>query len=496
METREEFRFDGDRFYQSIRMLDPAAGQATSSLDPAVEADRRDRDLNRERFFCWDGQRYTRYYRSSGHAVIVENQNQTPVELFGPFSAGIIPWGCGDYIAPVLLSYERSAVRFLENGQERIRLTILNPDIQPLMHMVFVLDPARDYAALSYSMENSMAAIRNTYSDYVSIDGRWVPRKIMIERYDKRSGSDVLISYEDWWFEEIIKEVPSDEAFVVTLDNETLIELTVAENRHTLLYEFSDHADLQSLLEQKTRFAAESEGMVQNCATAAAWHIARRFSRSVSSRDLESLVDKQTLQTSVYSLRQILEGTGLYCSAVIAELEDLKKYDACVALVHLSDSNHYVVLDHIDKDHVWMIDLTSRKFYWKKEVGNFLESWKDQIVLLISDDPRNLPVNLQTLTIAQQMEVRGGNFPTYSCTEQIQTTERVLCPQPSGGFFCFGVYYKIWERYGCKEDVNGGICEGRGMLGYEYSPCINNPYSYGSCTITWKWVKRQIRACM
>lgn len=495
-ESTEEFRFDGRRFYWHIRMKDNESPDDSAAAIPSLPSRHSEFEMNRQRLFCWNGQRYTRYYQAAGYAIVAENQLQSPLELYGPFSAGIIPWGHGDYSSAVLGSYQKSAVKVTEEDREIIRLTMLNENIQPTLHMIFDLDPQKDYAALSYTMQNQVASIEQTYSDFSLVEGRWVPGKIVIERYDKRTQPSVLISYEDWAFDVIDPAPLTNPSFEVTPADGTLVELSMGSEQKSLLYHHSDRVDIKGLLEQKTLFAADGAGTYQNCATAAAWHIARKFSRPVASQELEYLVDQNTGQTSIYNLRQKIEGTGLYCVSVTGGLDALRQFDSCTALVHLSDSNHYVVLDRIDDQYVWLIDLTNRKFYWKKNIRDFLSSWKDRTVLMVSDDPRNLPMSLKTLSTSEEMETMGGDLGSFSCSEVIQITERVLCNKPFGGFLCTGVYYKFWERYGCYQDNSGNTCYGQGMPGYEYSPCINHPEILGACSITGQWLSRDIRACM
>lgn len=495
-ESVEDFHFNGNRFYWHIRVKEDTTPEESPQPDALARARRAECEMNRERIFCWDGRQYTRYYKSAGYAVMIEHMVSSPLELYGPFSAGIIPWGYGDYSEAVLSKYEKSAVRITEAGSEIIRLTILNHDIQPALNMVFELDPGKNHAALSYSLENEAAAMHHLYGDFTRVGGQWIPQTISVEKYDKQTSPPTLLSYEDWSFETISGTVPSESAFQVVPANETLVELAPYEDQKSYLFHYSDQADIASLLDQKVALSTDGTGTPQNCATAAAWHIARKFKRPVTSYELSPLVDSSSGQTSLYHLRRKLEGTGLYCSTVTAQLEDLKKYPRCTALIHLTDASHYVVLDHVDDMNVWFVDLTSRKFYWKKSIRDFLVSWKDRTALLVSDDPLNLPMDLNALTVTEEMQVMGGELTGFSCTDQLQITERILCSKPSGGFLCFGVYYKIWERYGCQEDAGGGTCSGEGMIGYEYSACVNNPDVLGTCTLSGKWLSRYIRACM
>jgi hypothetical protein len=72
-ESEELFRFDGQRFYWEILLMDPPAESAA----PAVE--RPDHQTNKHRIFTYDGNAYTRYYKSADYAVVVMNQQEVPV---------------------------------------------------------------------------------------------------------------------------------------------------------------------------------------------------------------------------------------------------------------------------------------------------------------------------------------------------------------------------------------------------------------------------------
>ena len=81
-ESEELFRFDGRRFYWDIQLQEPPADTAT----PAAE--RPDYQANKHRIFAYDGNAYTRYYKSADYAVVVMNQDEMPMQLFGPSAAG------------------------------------------------------------------------------------------------------------------------------------------------------------------------------------------------------------------------------------------------------------------------------------------------------------------------------------------------------------------------------------------------------------------------
>ena len=200
--------------------------------------------------------------------------------------------------------------------------------------------------------------------------------------------------------------------------------------------------------------------------------------------------------TSLYLLKETLEESGLYCVAMETNLESLRRLKDSQIILHLSGSNHYVILDHIDDTDVWTIDLTSRKVYWKTPIQQFLQEWKHGTALVVSDNLQDLTteVNGMPLSPVAQQQIMGGDPAGYSCTELIQEYDHLLCSKPVG-WLCGGRYYVYWDRYGCREDPGGGTCTGEGMLGHQYTHCITDFLYLGDCTITGIWYSRYIRAC-
>ena len=498
-ETTETVYRDGIRFRLEMHMEDGMSTAEVSSQQPLNQF-QQDFKLNRNRTFLWDGNKYIQYYQSANYAVVALDSDQDSHELSGPATAGIIPWGYGDYTFLVLMSQEPTATITYEAGHEKVLLEYVSKNI-PLQTIVsFMLDPSKNYALSSYSIENEQALMRHTYMDYQQSGDEWIPSKILIERFDKRSGFPRLISYEDWQFEAVDTTVPSDEKFNLSFENGTMVELQAADGLKTFLYNASDRVDISSLLEDKIALLQIPDTV--NCATAAIQHIAKQFSKEISPSELAGLVSSENKQTSLADMKQTLEQTGLTCMAVETNLETLEQMTDCVTVLYLSFSNHYVVLDHIDEDGVWLIDLTDRKFYANHTIDEFLTEWNSGVALLVSDEPILPPLDA-TFRYLEAHETAdifgGGDFGKYSCTDPIQNVleiEHAQCPDPIGGIMCYGAYYVFFMRYGCIEDESGGTCSGQKMLSYVYYPCCNNPTKEGACTARVdRAVSRYIRAC-
>ncbi len=454
-----------------------------------------DFQLNRSRTFLWDGQKRVQYYESADYAVVSMNQATAP-KLCGPLTAGIVPWGHGDFTYLLLMSQSPKIYERTNDGQSQFVLTYINETTTPDINVTFVLDPSKANAVLDYTIENDLALLRQSYSDYLQVGDQWVPSKVLVERFDKRSGEPKLLSYEDWQFEEIDGTVPASGVFSLQYKNGTTVELHPGPGLKTFMYQASDRVDISKMLADKIELLKAERGSV-NCATAAMQHIANQFSKELQPEQLSGLISEQTQKTTLFGMKQTLESAGLNCMAVETELGTLKRIDGCATVLHLAVSNHYVLLDHVETDSVWIIDLTNRSFYTRLKIDDLMAEWNSGTALLVSDGPITPPLDatIRYLETDEMNRIQGGDFGTYSCTDLLQEDEQVLCAPPLAGFLCGGAYYVFYERYGCKEDANGGTCVGKKMIAYDYAQCINDPQEQGVCTTTNQWISRYRRAC-
>lgn len=496
-EATETIYCSDSQFRFEITLEDGAPTESLSdqSLSRQFEQDFK---LNRSRTFVWDGKKYTQYYQSADYAIVALNSAKTPEELCGPITAGIIPWGHGDFTFLVIMSQDPECREILRDGRHLISMTYISDTISPETAITFVLDHAKAYAVLSYSIENDQALLRQTYEAYTEVGDRWVPSRILIERLDKRPQTPQLISYEDWQFEHIDTTEPAADIFSVNFKNGTMVELKAAGNLQTFMYHASDQVDISALLEDKIALMTADNPDSVNCATAVISHVAKRFSKDIPSTELADLVLPETKKTALSTMKQTFEKIGLTCMAIETDLETLKNIPNCRKILYLSLSKHYVILDRIDQNGAWVIDLTNRKFYARQNVSELLQEWTDGTALLVSNEPINPPLDAQFRYLQPDEIGRiygGADFGTYSCTDLIQLADHILCPDPLGGFLCGGAYYIFYERYGCIEDENGGTCNGEKMISYEYYHCINHPYKPGACLTLDTPVSRYIRAC-
>ena len=489
-ESEELFRFDGNRYYWDIQLLDPPA----DVIEP--QAERPDHQSNKHRIFAYDGQAYTRYYKSSDYAVVVMNQQSGGTQWYGPFTAGVIPWGLGTFTLQKLSARSPAGVDYMDNGQRRIRLTLAPAGEDMPFETVVVLDPDKQYVPCSYTLHTAAAMIQHRYDDYRRIGQTWVPFIVTVERFDLRTQNPTLVSYEDWRFLSVDAAVPTS-PFAATFANGTIVELQPSGQMKSFMYHAAEGVDIHRLLEEKIMTLSAQHTTKPNCAASAVTHIARRFSKQVPVVQAAAAPssDAQGVPlTSLAAVKDSLESAGLHCVAVKTDIESLAGFKNYGVILHFPGVKHYVVLDRIENGEAWTVDLTSRKFYWKRPIAELLADWTEGVALLVSDGPILLSGRVEFLDGEQLGKIFGGSQTGYSCTDLIQEAQDILCPEPVGGL-CGGAYYRIQERYGCREDYYGTTCTGQKWLGYEYSYCVNNPLNPTECELSGRPYNRHIRAC-
>lgn len=494
VESEEVFIIDGEKYTWEITVEEDSGSQMLPEIvETQAGQAQHVSNSDKKRIFTWDGSQYTRYFKSSGYAMVALDSQDMPIQVFGPLSAGVIPWGHGDFQLSTLTQLEPAAIERGTGDEQRIELTLIKHQIHPALTITIRLNPLRNYAVEWYRWRNDQASIEYTLSDYTQINLKWMPQRIRVERTDLRDTEPKLLSYDDWFYEEISSDLPPTDPFQTKFSNGTLVEMQLPNHPQTLLYHAFDEANVSELINDKISMLTADQQEQNNCATAAIRHLIKRYNRPEPDQQMAELVSAETRLTSLQKVKQALEESELYCSAIQTDLETLKTIDNCSGILHIPINNHYVILDHIDAEYVWTIDLTSRKFYWKTPIKDFLNQWEDGTVLLVTESPIYLPSGLNNIETEQLLMIQGGG--NYSCSEIIQTETVENCPEPLGGLICRGSYRMFWQRKGCIEDSEGGLCHGIGMLGYSFSRCIEDQEVTGQCIYFGKWYKRDIRAC-
>lgn len=477
-------KFDGDRFYWGIEVL-----SRTDSVKPGKElagnfmTDQFDMEFSRKRVYAWNGQEYVRYSPLATHASI-DAAERLPHRVNGPLTAGITPWGYGYYTYDNLSSLELSAVEKTVDGQTQIELTIIDPEG---LRMDFVLDPVRDYAVLSRTDNRSGNTIKvKRYSDYRFVSGRWVPFEIAIEKTDV--GSNRLLARDLWNITAIDTNIPTTESFDVEFDEGSVVEYFTAVTDEPLIYSYSTSANTDNVLAEKLAYVAKQGSQLQNCATASMKYAAQRLGKEPSDMELAQMVAEPNGTTSLYALKQFAEGIGLHSRAVKTDLDALKALSNCQIILYIPSQQHFVVLEGIDDEHVGVVDLAGKKFYYQTEIGTFDMAWPDGIALLLSNEA--IAGGFTDIDDGELLSIVGASG--YTCTNLLQEYDVAYCEYIAGE--CMGYYTIWWERWGC-EAAESGTCPVGWYLRYSRTPCIEDPYNPFACIGTGDWIDRWMRAC-
>ncbi len=242
IESIEQVKYDGNRFFWEINIS--SQKHAGDNIPKELT---RDLKNNAERIFVWDGERYSMYFATTNNAIVFEGSGQIPVNVNGPLTAGIIPWGFGAYSYANLSTAKLSA---MENYKEQIVLTVKEEN---LPEMVFLLDPSQNYAVLTYCLNNDEGStiIKKDYADFKLTGNRLIPTSIIIEHYDQSSNSSDLLSRDEWDITSISLNPPKPSEFVVPYQKNAFIEFRTSSAGMPLSYHFSDTIDTESLLQKR-----------------------------------------------------------------------------------------------------------------------------------------------------------------------------------------------------------------------------------------------------
>ena len=479
-------KFDGNRFYWEINVDSRRDSiKPNAALEDNFMTKQFNLEWNARRIFSWDGQKYTRYSLPANKAM-VDTTNSLPHVVNGPLTAGIVPWGYGLYTYKNLSAAASSAIEKYINGQTQIHLTLSNSDGT---EMFFVLDAERNYAVISNSIEGPDKIISRQYDNYRLVSGVLVPMTILIEQYDTFTNG--LLTTDFWNFTSISGDTPSIGNFSIDYEPDALIEYRSNVTGKPALYHYSYTADTDQLLTERLDYAASESVQAQNCATAALKYAASKLGRDLTYRQLAQMVDRLGGATSLDTMKDFAERSGLYCRAVRTDIQTLKGLGGCQAILHFPKRDHFVVLEGIDDEYAWSVDLSKDKFYYRTDL-NFLDmDWAEGTALLISDRPIQLQGNSTEIADSRLSNIIGGSG--YTCTRLLQEYNIIFCSNPMPGI-CLGYYEGYLTRYGC-EAAESGSCVTERMVRSAESPCIVDPYNPYGCQITGEWTFYYMRAC-
>jgi hypothetical protein len=480
----ESVKYDGQRFNWEINIQ-----SRTDSVKPGKDlegnfmTDQFNMELNARKVFAWDGEHYTIYSPLAQHAY-VDSREEMPHQVNGPLTAGLIPWGYGYYSYDNLSTLESEATESTLDGKTQINVMLNNNDGSQTS---LVLDPTLQYAVTSCSIiGQGNATISKYYSDYENVSGRWIPMSILLEKYE--ADSQKLLARDVWTITAVDANVPSEDSFQVEYDEDTLIEYASPITTQPLIYRYSSAADTDALLGEKLVFDTKNGTEPQNCATASMKYALGRLGVDVSDSQLAELVNEPDNSTSLYDMKQFIQNLGLNCRAVQTDLKTLTGLGNCQIILYLPQKQHFVVVDSIDGGYVRIVDLASRKFYYRTDISFFDMDWTTGMALVISKSA--IQGDLQDIGDSQLNDIVGA--AGYSCTKVLQNEKTILCQQVD--YECLGYYTYYYRRLGC-EAAESGSCSTTWFVRLTESPCIENIYNPGTCTVTGDWTDYWMRAC-
>ncbi len=503
MVSEESVICDNGRFIWSIDVLSRIDSINQKTANPM--SDQFDVKLNTSRIFCWDGKQYTRYYKSANSAIVTESVDDIPVKVNGPLTAGVVPWGHGYYSLEKLLTGSINALEILDGNVSEIHMNI---EFSKDYKASFILDPSKEYSVLNATEIHSEDKVTmNTYDEYENVDGQWIPKIIMIEKYDY-SHRRPLRSRDVWNMSKIVvnKKAMSSTVFQVNYNQDAIIEHRPSFTDQIQMYRYtksdgskkSRTINTDKLLKERLKIAQTSiTTNKENCATLAVRYVASQLEIPMDNVDLSMLIDSSGNGSSLLALSDYFEELSLYHKAVKTDLKTLKSLKNCHVILHLPGKNHYVVLGEFNDKYVRLIDLTKANFYYRIDTSMFWKDWGEGVALIISEYPINLPETSIDINPIEQQAIIGADtckFGCYQCTKVLQYFQTEFCPQQTPQGECLGTYTRHRFRKGC--DSGGtGSCLGTTLIKKEVAGCRVKAFSPSECELDGSWAVYHMRAC-
>ncbi len=475
-------KFDGEKFYWEINVDSRVDSvKPEKNLVDNFMTKQFDLNWNARRIFAWDGEKYTTYFLP-GNQAIIDSIGNKPHVVNGPLTAGLVPWGYGYYSYSSLSAIESSAIEKYVDSQTQIHITLKNSDGS---EMLFVLDPAKNYAVLSCLIKKYGNLVTSKqYSNYQMISGNWISAVVLIEQYE--AASNRLLTRDLWDITSVDTNIPKSYEFDVNYKTDALIEHFALNSQKPEIYGYSQTTDTTLLLAERLEYAANEGTQKQNCATTAVKYVASQLGKNIADQQLTQLVDEPNGQTSLYMMKHFVQNQGLYCHAVKTDIETLKSLNGCKVILYIPGKKHFVVLEAVNDKYVWTVDLSSNKFYYRTDINFFGMDWTDGIAFLVSNQP--ISGDFSDINDSELQKIAGLG---YSCTKLLQAYNVIFCEYIGGA--CGGWYTEFYTRYGCES--GDGSCSTSKKIRYAETPCILDPYYPLDCTVTGEWTCYYMRAC-
>lgn len=479
-------KFDQDRFYWEIKVK-----SRTDSVTPPAQLSGNDYtgefDLqwNTRRIFAWDGQKYTTYFLPGNHATITNS----PGNVNGPLTAGLIPWGIGIYRLDILAGLDLSGYQTQTSAQPEVHLTIPRENRQESL----VLDPEKNYATLLYSVRNANNRLLvREYSDYRLVNEKWVPGKITIEQFDTENNPPGLLTKHIWDFNSISYTDLPPEHFQIDFEYDALIE-DFRFGPEPLMYRYippqeptAENIELDKLIDYRLEMNNCAGTLPQNCATAALKYVCDKLDRQVSWKQLSSLVHGPKRKTNLAEMLNFGRENGLSAQAVSTDMDTIAEMPHTRAILHLPGRNHFVILAGADPKSVRLIDITGPRLLYSRNMRHLKSLWEGT-ALLVCRKAVFADKKMKSIPASDLPEILGaGNC--QKCNTKIQDSADYPCNSTGS---C-GSHTIQYERYECGSGT--GTCSESGMIKKKTEPCTTDPNT-GDCVGTGSWSSSNISAC-
>ncbi len=249
----------------------------------------------------------------------------------------------------------------------------------------------------------------------------------------------------------------------------------------SLQYRYSepDLPIIGSLIKQRAGFA-NAQG--QNCATAALKYVFDKLGTDQSYDKLGQIVNNG--DTTLAQMQQFIKEAGLESVAIIANSKTLKNLDLdkYQVILHLPEKNHFVVLHDMGDASMRVVDLSSNKFFYRKNLdccGSITKA------LLIAKQPIQ-----EAFAKIDNTENIVGSGCGESCTKRLQNDAEWPCTPRADKCYLFGHLIQ-YKRDGC-EEAPSGSCSESSMVKTKSSSCEDD---FGDCESDGEWTSWYIQAC-
>lgn len=473
MKTSTILKYDGQRYYLDITVdYRQDSVKLPDELKNNYSTDEFNLDWNGRRILAYDGEKVYTYTPKVNHAL-VESAPNTMTGSISLLTSGFIPWGYNYFTYEKLTKTESSANEETVDGHLRINLTLTNSNGTELL---IALDADKDYAPVSWIINNANSTTVHQYGGYKLVSGSWVPTSIITEKFD--AATNRLLEGDYITITEIDGQVPSPESFKVNFNPNTSIEYMYDATKPQLIYYTSNTANTELLLAERKAYMAAESRHKQNCATSALQYAALQLGKDILDDQLSQLVNPEDYMTNMLEMKKYAKSSGFYSKAVKTDIQTLKNLSGCKAILHIPGISHFVLVDHVDDKYVWIIDLSKNKFYYRTDISFIGMDWTEGTTLLISDKPISLPTEAVEIPDDQLTGYKGGTG--YTCTYRIQSFHVTYCG--FDGVNCYGLYTVTLLRYGCELAESGSCPESIYTKKVTY-PCVNDPYNPYACNV-------------